>query len=230
MIRFFAIFSLIPLLCMTLQAIPVRVLAWDSQIAGMSLAIGDAKGSKPIEGMHPSKRTDVYQVATGDTPPFIELLDRKAPDGKPLKEPIKITAGIKRPLVIILPDEKAVTGLRLFVIEDDSGNFGWGSTSFINATGRQIVFVHEKKVLAIPASWDPVLANPGGVDRNMEVGLFFRDQPKRPFYSGVWEQTSNLRMLVILVPGTDPRLGPVSLKMIPEDKRLIAEPPKESPD
>jgi len=28
-------------------------------------------------------------------------------------------------------------------------------------------------------------------------------------------------MLVFLVPGEDPRLGPVGMKMIPEDRRLI---------
>ena len=54
----------------------------------------------------------------------------------------------------------------------------------------------------------------------MEVKLFFRDQTDRAIYSAVWEYDSELRMLVFLVPGDDPRLGPVGMKMIPEDRRL----------
>lgn len=210
-------------LCLSaqLQAIPIRVLAWDSQIAAMRLAIRDSKGATVIDAMHPSKRTGVYQLVAGELPPVIEVLDLKGPDGKVVTGEIKMSADIKKPLLVILPDEKAATGLRFFVIEDDARDFAWGSIRFINATGREVVFGCEKKLVPIPAAWNPVQAEPGGATRNMEVKFFFRDQPARAFYSGVWEQNPDLRMLVFLVPGEDPRLGPVAMKMIPEDRRLL---------
>ena len=199
----------------------MRVLAWDDTIAGMRLALGDAKGSTVVEFMHPHKRTQVYQLAAGEKPLVVEALDKKNSEGKPFTCEIKIPEGFKQPLLVILPDEKAATGVRLFVLDDETSSFAWGSTRFINATGRQLVFVYEKKSVALPASWTPVQADPGGNNRNMEVKFFFRDEPARAFYSGVWEQNSDMRMLVFLIPGEDPRLGPVAMKIIPEDRRHV---------
>ncbi len=221
-VRLFALPLFIPLLSLFAHAIPLRVLAWDDEIAAMRLALGDSKGSTVIEAMHPSKRTRVYQLAAGEKPLVIQSLDRKDPEGKPFTSEIKIPEGLKQPLLVILPDAKSPSGVRPFVLEDDSANFAWGSSRFINATGRELVFVHEKKIVALPASWNPVQASPGGDTRNMEVKLFYRDQPARAIYSAVWEHNTELRMLVFLVPGDDPRLGPVAMKMIPEDRRLIA--------
>lgn len=65
-------------------------------------------------------------------------------------------------------------------------------------------------------------AEPGGVARNMEVKFYFREEPARPFYSAVWEQSPDLRTLVFLIPGNDPRLGSVAMKMVHEDRRLVA--------
>jgi hypothetical protein len=208
-------------LSLQLHALPLRVLAWDSEIAAMRLGLVDAKGSVEIESMHPSKRTPAYPLTAGEKPAALEIRDLKGPDGKPLTMEIKMPAAIRQPLLVILPDQKAATGLRLFVLEDDVGNFAWGSTRFINATGRKLFFGYEKKLVALPPSWDPAQTEPGGDARNMEVKFFFADQPSRPFYSGVWEQNPELRMLVFLVPGEDPRLGPVAMKMIPEDRRLL---------
>lgn len=220
-----AAFASMTMLCLSinLHAIPLRVLAWDSEIASKRLAIGDSKGSAIIESMHPSKRTGVYQVAAGEKPPVIEVLDLKDAEGKPVSVEIKLPEGIRKPLLLVMPDEKAASGVRLHVLEDDARDFDWGSSRFINATGRKLVFVHEKKRLDLPASWDPVNMKPGGSARNMEVKGYFFDQPARAFYSGIWEHHPDLRMMVILVPGSDPRLGPVAIKMIPEDRRhLIA--------
>lgn len=208
-----------------LHAIPVRILAWDDEVAAMKLAIADSKGSVLIEEMHPAKRTKVYQVTAGEVPAGIESPDRKDPKGKPFSIAIKIPDGVKQPLLVILPDTKAPTGVRLLVLEDDSTNFSWGSTRFINATGKELVFVYEKKIVPLPPSWTPVLASPGGAMRNMEVKLFFKDQPAKAFYSSIWEQNPEQRMLIFLVPGEDPRLGPVQMKMIPEDRRAMAPPP-----
>lgn len=228
-VRFLATACLVSLLCPALHAVPVRVLAWDDAIAGMRLAFRDTKGTSVIEAMHPSRRTRIYQLAAGEKPLVVQALDKKDPEGKPYTSEIKIPEGIKQPLLVILPDDKSPTGIRLFLIDDDTASFAWGSTRFINATGRELVFEYEKKTLALPASWDPVQANPGGETRNMEVKFFFHDEPARPFYSGIWEQNSDLRVLVFLVSGDDPQLiprddprgGAITMKMIPEDRRLI---------
>lgn len=207
--------------CPLLHAIPVRILAWDDQIAGMKIALRDSKGSIVVERMHPTQRTSIYQVGTGETPPAIELLDKKGPDGKPLQVPLILPEGIKKPLVLILPDAKAPAGVRPAVMEDDESGFAWGAVRFINATGKQLVFVHENKGTNLAPSWNPVTVQPGGESRSMGVKLFFREQPERAVYSAIWEQQPEVRMLVFLVPGTDPRLGPVGTKMISEDRRVI---------
>jgi hypothetical protein len=205
----------------SLLAIPVRVLAWDRDIASRPLAIGDSKGTTKIEGMHPTQRTEVYQVTAGETPPAIVALDKKGTDGKLLSTPIKIPTSTKNPLLIILPDEKAPSGVRIFVLEDDTAGFSWGSTRFINATPKELVFVSEKKGTALPPSWNPVQIDPGGDTRNREVKIFYRDQPEKAVYSALWEQSSDVRTLVFMVPSEDPRLGPVGIKMIAEDRRII---------
>ncbi|MEI6676325.1 MAG: hypothetical protein WCO57_14240, partial [Verrucomicrobiota bacterium] len=42
------------LLSQALHATPLRILAWNDEIAGRKLAIVDAKSSVTIEAMHPS--------------------------------------------------------------------------------------------------------------------------------------------------------------------------------
>ena len=63
---------------------------------------------------------------------------------------------------------------------------------------------------------------PGGDTRNLDVQLYTYDRPERPIYSSVWLFNPDERVLVFLVPGEDPRLGPVAMKMISENRRLIA--------
>lgn len=208
------------LLSQWLHAIPLRVLAWDDETAARKLAIADAKGLVSIAAMHPAKRTKTYQVTGGDEPVTIQALDKIDKDGKPATSAIIIPQGTKQALLLLLPDAKAATGLRLFVLEDDVANFPWGGLRFINATGNKLAFEYEKKVIALPVSWVPVLVNPGGANRNMETRLFLFERPERPIYSAVWEQQHDVRTLVFIVPGTDPRLGPVAMKMISEDRRV----------
>jgi hypothetical protein len=203
----------------SLHAIPLRVLAWNDEIAGRKLALGDAKSSATIDAMHPSKRTKPYQVAAGDKPVVIQALDRTDKDGKPAASQILIPPGIRQPLLLLLPDEKSTTGLSLYVIDDDTTGFPWGGIRFINASGKKLAFVFEKKTVVLPASWTPVSVNPEGVSRNMETQLFLFDQPAAPIYSAIWEQQQDVRMLIFIVAGEDPRLGPVAMKMISEDRR-----------
>lgn len=211
----------VPLLSGTLSAIPAKVLAWDMAIAERSLGIGNATNSTKIMAMHPTQRTAAYEVTTGDAPSGIVSLDKKGPDGKPFVTPIKIPAGTKNPLLVLLPDEKAPTGIRVFVLEDDTSGFTWGSTRFINALPKEVIFVQEKKGTALPPSWTPVQITPTGENRHIGVKMFFRDQPEQPIYSAVWEFDNDVRKLVFLVPSQDERLGTVATKVIVEDRRVI---------
>jgi hypothetical protein len=205
-----------------LLAIPLRILAWDQEIAGRKLAIVQSKGPEIIDAMHPSRRTGTYQVTGGEKPLVIQALDKPPVEDKPVTSEILIPAALKRPLLLLLPDAKSPTGLRLLLLEDDTSGFPWGCTRFINACGKKLAFVHDKKVVPIPPSWDPVQVDPGGSSRNLDVQLFFYDKPERAIYSSVWDYNPDERMLVFLIPGEDPRLGPVAMKMIGEDRRLLA--------
>ena len=209
------------LACPWLQATPLRILAWDDSIAARKLALADSKEPVPIEGMHPSKRTKIYHVKAGDKPLTILALDKTGPDGKPAVSAVIIPQDTKHPLLLLLPDEKSAAGLRLIVFDDDPANFPWGTTRFINASGAKLAIKFDKKNIVLPASWTPVLVNPGGANRNMETQLFFFNEPASPIYSGIWEQQQDIRTLVFLVQGKDPRLGPVAMKMIPEHRRAL---------
>ncbi len=208
------------LMALPLVATPIRVLAWDEQVASMRIAFVGASGNQEIQAMHPSKRTKTYEVAAGTEGLAVEVIGKKTSDGKPCREKLVIPENSKRPLLLVLPNEKSASGIRLHVIEDDESNFPWGSTRLVNATGRKLVFVAEKKAVEIPPTWTPVMVDPGGSARNMEVRLFFRENREKSFYSAVWQYERDIRTLVFLVPGTDPRLGPVAMKMIPENRLL----------
>lgn len=131
---------------------------------------------------------------------------------------------MKSPLLVLIPDEKSPTGLRQLVLEDNISDFQWGSIRLVNATGKKLVFKWDKKLAVIPPSWTPTDVTPGGANRNMGVQLFLAEKPDPPLYSAIWEQRDEFRNLVFLVPGDDPRLGPVAFKTITEDRRVqIAE-------
>lgn len=206
----------------SLLAVPIRVLAWDREVADRKLAIVQGKGPETIQAMHPSRRTGTYQVTGGEQTLVIQALDRPLVDEKPAASEIRIPVGLKRPLLLLLPDTKSPTGLRLVLLEDDASAFPWGSIRFINACGKKLAFVMDKKVVPIPPSWDPIQTDPGSSARNLDVQIFFYDKPERPVYSSVWEYHPEERVLVFLIPGEDPRLGPVAMKMISEDRRLLA--------
>lgn len=208
--------------CQALLAIPIRVLAWDQEIAGRKLAIVQGKGAVILDAMHPSQRTAAYQASGGEIPLVIQALDKPLVEDKPASSQILIPAALKRPLLLLLPDPKSATGLRLVLLEDDTSGFPWGSIRFINACAKKLAFVHDKKVVALPPSWDPVQVEPGGSSRNLDVQFYFYDTPERSIYSSVWLFNPEVRTLVFLVPGEDPRLGPVAMKMIREDRRLLA--------
>lgn len=205
----------------SIRASPLQVLAWDEAVAQRKLAISHSKGTEPLMDLHPFQRSKVFQVTPSkEAPAFILALDQKDAEGNPAKVDIVIPEGIQKPLLILLPDKKAPSGLRPIILDDDLAGFSWGSIRLVNATGKKLVFKWEKKLMALPETWTPTQVSPGGENRNMQVQLFLHDTPDPPLYSSVWEHRSHYRNLIFIMPGDDPRLGPVTFKYITEDRRV----------
>lgn len=214
------------LLCLSfgsLYAVPLRVLAWDDDVASRKLAIVHAKGLIELETLDSFSRSRQFNVAaTEEVPVTLQAQDRVDKDGVQARQPIRIPPAMKHPLLLLLPDEKAATGIRMIVLEDDTANFQWGTIRMINSTGRELVFRWEKKIVALPASWDPVKVSPGGDTRNMGVVMFLREKPDPPLYSAVWEHRDDARTLVFAIPGTDTTRSPVEFKFIMETPADLA--------
>ncbi len=205
-----------------LHAVPVRFLAWDDAIAARKIGFQQGKDVIAVTDLHPNKRSAPVKATAGESPMVLVALDRLDPDGKPLTVAIEAAAGIKSPLVLILPDSKHPSGVKAFVIDDDSSSFPWGHIRLINATGKALAIRCEKTVKQLPESWTPVDLDPGGKNRNMAVQVAARENLGSILYSAVWEHDPNLRKLVFIVPGDDVRTGVVQFKIIPEDKRSLA--------
>jgi len=202
-----------------LQAIPVRVLAWDDEVAARKLAVVDGKGVNELKDLHPLARSSTFAIAPGgETPPRLQALDRLDKDGAPAMDPIRFPEGIKRPLVLLLPDPKAATGIRPLVIEDDIAGFRWGTIRVVNTTGRQLLFKCEAKIAPLPAAWTPVDIELKGERRNVEVLMALREEPTKPLYSSVWEYQDGIRQLVFIVPSANNEDGPVTFKFIMEHR------------
>ena len=206
----------------TLFAIPVRFLAWDDAVAARKIAIQNGTTVVEVPDLHPNKRSDALDGGAGGSPLQLVALDRDSEDGKPVTIEIKLAAGIQKPLVLILPDPKHVTGLRTFVIEDDATNFGWGTIRFINATGKALLVRHDKAIKKLPATWTPVDVDPGGEARNTGVQVALPEDTKSILYSAVWEHDPAVRKLVFIIPGREVRTGAVEFKIIPEGRRTLA--------
>lgn len=202
-----------------IQAIPVRVLAWDDEVAARKLALVDEKNTNELKNLHPLSRSAAIAIATsGEVPPCLQALDRIDKDGAPAMDPIPFPKGIKRPLIVLLPDPKAATGIRPLVIEDDIAGFRWGTIRVINTTGRQLLFKCETKVAPLPAKWTPVDIVLNGERRNVEVLMALREEPTKPLYSSIWEFQNGLRQLVFIMPKPNGEEGPVAFKFIMEHK------------
>jgi len=206
----------------SLHATPIKFLPWDDTIAARKIAFSDGKEVVELQELHPHKRSKPVNWTSGEVPPVLVALDRTGADGKPVTVPIKITADLKSPLVLILPDPKQPSGLRSFVFEDSAGSFSWGTFRFINATGKELLVRNDKVTKSLPDTWMAVDLNPGGSARNMGIQLAARDNLTAILYSAVWEYEPDVRKLIIIVPGTDAQSGVVNLKIIPEDRRSVA--------
>jgi hypothetical protein len=205
-------------LSQSLHGVPLRVLAWDDTVAARQLAIANGKEAKEIKDLHPLSRSATFNVTGGDTPPMLQALDKKDAKGVPAADPLVIPSSVKHPLALLMPDAKTATGIRPIILEDDPAGFQWGTIRLINATGKDLLFKAEAKVVALAAGWTPVNVSPGGNRRNMEVLLALKDQPKNVLFSAVWEYRDDQRQLVFVIPNKDPGESPVDFKFILESK------------
>jgi hypothetical protein len=198
----------------------IRILAWDPTVAARKLALVSGESVVEITGMHPEKRTASFRLK-GDGPVILRALDMKTADGKPVERVCTIPATTTRPLLVLMPDKGDPTGLRVFVFNDDPTGFRWGSYRFLNATPKELVVQLEKKAIKVPTGWKPVDLDLGGETRGIGARVALAESIEKPLYTAVWEYDTGIRILCFIVPSTDPRLGPVNMKAIPEDKRTL---------
>jgi hypothetical protein len=215
---------LIPLLLAAtpvVQALEVRFLAWDESTATRQIAVAGGQGESAVKGLHPLQRTTAVAATLTEGNLALRALDRKDAAGKPVDFTVRVGDAMTQPLVLLLPDAKAASGLRGFAIEDNSTSFPWGTFRILNATGKPLEVVLGTIRKQLPPSWTPVDLRPGG-DKALPVSLASMDAPRKPLYTSVWKPENDVRRLVFVVPGTDARLGPLALKVIPEDRQSLA--------
>jgi len=204
-----------------LLAGPLRFLPWDETVAARKLAVASGKEVVDLKDLHHLKRSNAVSVPAGETPPLLVAKDKTSADGKPVTVEIKIPADCQTPLVIIVPDPKHPTGLRPFVIEDNTARFPWGAVRHLNATGKELVTKLGDKTAVLPPKWDPVDVDLGGKTRNFGIQTALKDNQKAILYSSVWEYDPDVRRLVIILPGTDARTGALDYKIIPENRKAM---------
>lgn len=198
-----------------------RALAWDYEIAARKLALVSGGNVFDIPEMHPRKRTTPLHIK-GAAPLMLRALDKNpGPDGKPVERACPIPDSIKFPLLVILPDTNHPTGVNIVIVDDDPATFRWGTYRFFNATPKEIAVLMEKSTLRVPVGWKPTDINLGGENRGIGVQMAFSTDLDHVIYSGVWEFDKEVRTLCFLLPGTDPRLGPMAFKMVDESPRSI---------
>ncbi len=203
------------------DALEVRFLAWDEEVATREIVVPDGRSQKALRHLHPLQRTDgvASKIVKGSL--TLQTPDRKDAGGKPVTFSVKVDDAITHPLVLLLPDEKAPSGLQGLAIEDSATAFPWGSFRVLNATGQALGIGLGTQRKPLPAGWQPVDLLPAG-DLPLPVFLVASAEPKQPLYTSVWKPDPDLRRLVIVLLGSEPRLGPLALKVIPEDRRALA--------
>ena len=209
----------------SVHAKEVRILAWDDAVAARSLAWIEGGEDIEISGLHPLRRSGAYPRAAHDAPVVIRALDRPPGEGKAVAElRCSVDAGFRRPLLILLADPVAPSGLRGLVIEDDTSSFGWGTMRFVNASGQDVIVRVERKTARVPAGWKPVDIQPGGISRNLEIRIALERSIDTPAYTAVWDHHEEARSLIFVLRGADSRPGSLAVKAIPEMKRTAGEP------
>lgn len=199
------------------DATEVRILAWDDSVSARSLALIQGEKVTGISGLHPLKRSQSYSLGENMTQVIIRALDRPQEKGQP---PVELRCAVNpnflQPLLILLPDPTAPSGLRGIVIEDDVSSFPWGTMRFLNVSSKEVAVRVEKKSVRLPIGGKPVDIAPGGHTRNVGVLMALTETLQEPAYTAVWEHRDDARSLIFILSGGDSRLGSLLVKTIPE--------------
>lgn len=201
----------------SLRAASVRFLPLDEEIAARKLSFRGAKKAVKIKDLSAQKRSAPYSFASGKTSLELVVLDREGANGKPTTLAIALPPKIASPLILILSDPTAPTGLRAIAVEDSGAGFPWGSLRLVNTTGTPLSFSYGGEIKQVSETNAALDIVPGGVGHNMGVQLFRQEDPKAVLYSAVWEHDPNIRKLIFILSGADSQS--LVLKIIPEDKR-----------
>lgn len=199
------------------RGLNLSFLAWDEAIAGRELAVVKGTTPLPITHLHPLRRTDSIAATPAETGLVLRALDRTTADGKPLDFTVKLDSGMVRPLILLLPDPQSPGGVRGYAVEDNPAAFAWGSFRVLNTTGQPLAIALGQDRKMIPEGWTPVDFKTGGT-ASIPIWVGLSTDLKTPLYTSVWKTNPDVRRLVIVLPSTDPRLGKIALKVIPETK------------
>lgn len=219
--------TLLALLAMpAARALEFRFLAWDEKVAARPVAVIDGKDKEAaIKDLHPLKRSPRVSADLHEGSLLLRALDRKNTAGKPVDFNVVVPAEMTHPLVLLVSDTKAESGLRGLVLEDNTTNFPWGTFRFLNASGKDLGVALGSLRKALPAAWQPVDLLPGG-DKALPVEIAMGDKDGdgslKPLYASMWKADPDVRRLVFVTLGTTPRLGALDIKIIPEDRKQLA--------
>lgn len=218
----FRCFCILLMLQGFLSAAPgLRVLAWDDAVAARKLALVRGESAVEITAMHPSKRTGMIRLK-GAGPVMLRALDKPAgDDGLPVQRECRVPEGMSHPLLLVMTDDAHPTGVRVVVFDDNPANFPWGAFRFLNATPKELVVQLEQKAIKLPAGWKPVNLDLGGETRGIGARLALAESIEKPIYTAVWEHDAMIRTLCFIVPATDPRMGVIEVKAVPENRRTL---------
>ena len=199
----------------------VKVLAWDDAVSARKLSLVRGESEVEITGMHPNKRSGALRLK-GAGPVFLRALDKAAgEDGKPVQRECKVPEGMTHPLLLVMADEKHPTGVRVVVFDDNPAEFPWGAYRFLNATPKEMVAQMEQKAVKLPTGWKAVNLTLDGDVRGVGARLALAEKIETPLYTAIWEYDPTIRTLCFIVPATDPRMGVVEVKAVPEDRRTV---------
>ncbi len=202
----------------TVSAAPVRFIPMNDDVAACKIAFQDDKGLTNLKDLNSQKRSAPYNFKSSGKSIKLVAVDRKGDDGKPPTLELPIASEFKSPLVLILADPKHPTGWGAVAIEDSSAGFAWGTLRFLNLTDGPLMLRYGTETKPLPDGNQPVDVLPGGEAHNIGVQLFNESAPGNILYSAAWEHDPAFRKLIVIMPGVDPRIRVLDLKVLP-DKR-----------
>ncbi len=206
------------------RALEFRFLAWDDVVAARPVSVLEGKDKvAAIKDLHPLKRSPKVDADLKDGSLLLRAMDKKDAAGKPVDFSVKVPAEMTRPLVLLVSDPKAASGLRGYVLEDNVANFPWGTFRFLNVCGTDLAVTLGSLSKAVPAAWQPLDFLPGE-KKPLAVEIAMKDKKSgrlQTAYASMWNDDPDVRRLVFVAPGTDPRLGPLEIKIVPEDRKNL---------